>query len=58
MRHRVCWDCSKAYKTNMKYSKYCKDCRTLRSGRWKNYDDTREGGYRKRLDLKELKGGN
>tara|TARA_R100000750_G_scaffold42120_1_gene27471 strand:+ start:404 stop:532 length:129 start_codon:yes stop_codon:yes gene_type:complete len=42
----------------MKYSKYCKNCRILRSGRWKNYDDTREKGYRKGLDLKELKGGN
>jgi len=42
----------------MKYSKYCKLCRTHRSPRFRHYDDSRNSGYRKRLDLNKLKGGN
>lgn len=59
MKRKRCKDCDIIYNTNMKYSKYCKLCRSYRSPRWKYYEDTRKHGYRlRKSDLNELKGGN
>lgn len=56
-RNKICKECGISYKTNMRYSKKCKLCRSYKSPRWKYHDDAQESGYRKKSDLNELKGG-